>query len=146
MAYAAEQTGLEVLPLSKCVRHLEGHEVARVGYEIDGHVHVYPINYIWDGEAIVFRCEEGSSLARAAAGEIVIELDSANNRERSGWSIVARGTPQVVDPDETPELAARLERLAFYPWAAGEKRVWLRLIPAPLTGRSVPSATWGSNG
>ena len=33
------------------------------------------------------------------------------------------------------------ERMALYPWAGGDKATWLRLIPAPLTGRRIARTT-----
>ena len=141
MAYNDETTGLEVVPLTECVRYLESTEVARVAFLADGHLQLYPINYLWDGEALVFRCDDGSPLAEAEGSEVVAEVDHIDTRKREGWSVVARGVPRAVDPEATPELAGRLRRLALYPWAGGEKATWLRLIPAPLTGRRIQHAT-----
>ena len=141
MTFADERTGLEVLGLAECVQNLESHEIARVAFLADGTVHLYPVNYIWDGEAIVFRCESSSPMARAAAREFVVEIDELDVRERQGWSVIARGIVNRVDPKEVPEMADRLKRLALYPWAGGAKDVWLRMIPAPLTGRRAAHKT-----
>jgi nitroimidazol reductase NimA-like FMN-containing flavoprotein (pyridoxamine 5'-phosphate oxidase superfamily) len=141
MSFADERTGLEVLGLAECVENLESHEIARVAFLADGMVHLYPVNYVWDGEAIVFRCESNTPMARATGREFVVEIDELDLRERQGWSVIARGIANRVDPKEVPEMAARLERLALYPWAAGAKDVWLRMIPAPLTGRRAARKT-----
>jgi nitroimidazol reductase NimA-like FMN-containing flavoprotein (pyridoxamine 5'-phosphate oxidase superfamily) len=135
MPYTDEKTGLEVVSLSECIRYIEAQEVARIAFVAAGRVQLYPINYAWDGESIVFRCEPGGSLASSVDGEVVFEIDETNMSERQGISVIARGVPTVVDPSDTPELAARLQRLALYPWVGGKKELWLRLIPAPLTGR-----------
>ncbi len=132
-----DEHGLEVVPLTECVRYLESHEVARLAFIADERLELYPINYLWDGEAFVFRCEDGSPLAKAIGSEVVVEVDEVDARKREGWSVVARGVPRQVDPEATPELAQRLRRLALYPWAGGEKATWLRLVPAPLTGRRI---------
>ncbi len=137
MPYNDEQTGLEVITLSECVSLLDAQEVARVAFNADGALQLLPINFAWDGEGIVFRCEPGSSLSRSIGSEIVLEVDGLDQRNRTGWSVLARGIPVSVEPDRSPELAARLRRLPLYPWAGGEKGQWLRLIPAPLTGRRV---------
>ena len=141
MAYTDEKTGLEVVTLAECVRYLETKEVARLAFNVDGHIHLYPVNYVWDGEAIVFRTEPDSPFARTPDTEVVLEIDHIETRKRSGWSVVARGYPKRVDPEKTPELQQRLQRLALYPWAGGDKGVWLRVIPAPLTGRRVERST-----
>ncbi|MGI9608313.1 MAG: pyridoxamine 5'-phosphate oxidase family protein [Acidimicrobiales bacterium] len=135
MPYTDERTGLEVVTLAECVRYLESKEVARVAFAADDRIHVYPVNYVWDGEAIVFRSEVDSTVAGALGSEVVLEVDHLEPRERDGWSVIARGLLELVDPERTPELAARLRRLALYPWAGGEKEMWMRVLPAPLTGR-----------
>ena len=137
MPYNDEESGLEVITLSECVQLLEAQEVARVAFSANGAIQLLPINFAWDGEAIVFRCEPGSSLSHSIGSEVVLEVDGMNERDRTGWSVLARGVPVSVEPDRTPDLAARLRRLPLYPWAGGEKGQWLRLIPAPLTGRRV---------
>ena len=137
MAYTDERTGLEVITLTECVRYLQSAEIARVAYVVDGSVQMYPVNYAWDGEAMIFRCEPDSHMARAAGREFVAEIDGIDARGRKGWSVIARGHATVVDPEKSPELAAQLKTLALYPWANGDKEIWLRMIPAPLTGRRV---------
>ena len=137
MPDADEVTGLEIIPLTECVRLVESKEIARVAFSAAGSVQLFPINYVWDGEGIAFRCEPESPIADVVGLEVVIEIDGSDARKRSGWSVIARGYPVQVKPGETPELAKRLKRLALFPWSAGDKEVWLRLIPAPLTGRRV---------
>lgn len=140
MAYSDERTGLEVIPLSECIRLLEAKEVARAAFIVDGSVELFPVNYIWDGEGLVFRCDASSTLMDAVGTEFVIEIDETDERKRIGWSVIARGIATVVDPNDTPELELRLKRLTLYPWVGGEKERWIRLIPAPLTGRRVKYA------
>jgi hypothetical protein len=137
MPYNDERSGLEVITLSECVQLLESQEVARVAFSANGVLQLLPINFAWDGEGIVFRCESDSSLIKSVGTEVVLEVDGMDQRNRTGWSILARGIPVSVEPDRTPELATRLRRLPLYPWVGGEKGHWLRLIPAPLTGRRV---------
>lgn len=141
MAWKDERTGNEVIPLAQCVHRLEAKQVARVAFNRDGRIHLYPVNYVWDGEAIVFRCESGSPLADTSGTEIVIEVDDIDDRAQEGWSVIARGVPEVVDPEQSPDTMRRLKSLALYPWAARDsKDLWLRTIPAPLSGRVVKRA------
>jgi nitroimidazol reductase NimA-like FMN-containing flavoprotein (pyridoxamine 5'-phosphate oxidase superfamily) len=138
MAWTDERTGNDVIPLAQCVHRLEEKEVARVAFVRASHVHLYPVNYVWDGEAIVFRCDRSSPIADSVGKEVVIEVDHIDNREHYAWSVIARGIPQVVDPELFPDTMRRLHALALYPWAAGAKKdLWLRTVPAPLTGRVV---------
>lgn len=137
MSFIDERTGNEIIPLAQCVHRLEAKEVARIAFVRAQHVHLYPINYAWDGEAIVFRCASASPIADSIGKEAVIEVDDIDERARVGWSVIARGVPVLVDPEETPELMRRLRSLSLYPWAEGDKSVWIRMFPSPLTGRIV---------
>lgn len=140
MPFTDDTSGLEVIPLVECVHLIESAEVARVAAISDGEIVLFPVNFIWDGEAVVFRCEEDSPLARIADTQVVIELDHIDSRARSAWSVVARGTAERIDPDTRAELIERLNRILLAPWAGGEKAVWMRVLPAPLTGRRVNSS------
>lgn len=138
MTWTDERTGNEVIPLAQCVHRLEEKQVARVAFVRGTQVHMYPVNYAWDGEAIIFRCEPNSPIADAVGKEVVIEVDHIEDRDHEAWSVIARGTPQVVDPELYPDTMRRLRSLALYPWANGDKKdMWLRTIPSPLTGRLV---------
>ncbi len=141
MSFTDERTGNEVIPLAQCVHRLEAKEVARIAFTRGQRVHLYPINYAWDGEAIVFRCSAESPIADSVNQEVVIEVDHIDEREHFAWSVIARGVPELVDPEQTPELMRRLRSLSLYPWAEGEKGVWIRMIPSPLTGRVVKRTT-----
>ena len=137
MSSIDERTGNEIIPLAQCVHRLESKEVGRIAFVRGSSVQLYPINYAWDGEAIVFRCAAESPISEAVGKEVVIEVDHIDERERFAWSVIARGTPELVDPEVTPELMRRLRSLSLYPWAEGEKGVWIRMIPSPLSGRIV---------
>jgi nitroimidazol reductase NimA-like FMN-containing flavoprotein (pyridoxamine 5'-phosphate oxidase superfamily) len=130
-----ESSGLEVIALAECVALLESTEIGRIAVSTAAGPRIYPINYHWDGEAIVFRVAPDSTVASSEGTSCAFEVDGSDLRRRRGWSVIALGEPTVVDPDESPKTLERLERLALYPWVPGTKDLWLRLIPAPLTGR-----------
>lgn len=137
MSFTDERTGNEVIPLSQCVHHLETKEVGRLAFVRESRIYLYPINYAWDGEAIVFRSSPESPIGDAVDVEVVFEIDHIDERDQHGWSVIARGVPSLVDPNETPDLMRRLKSLSLYPWSEGDKSVWIRMIPSPLTGRVV---------
>ena len=61
-----EDSGLEVISLGECVRLLESSEIGRIAVATDDGPRIYPVNYHWDGEAIVFRTTPGSKIASNA--------------------------------------------------------------------------------
>jgi uncharacterized protein len=98
---------------------------------------IFPVNYVVDGESIVFRTSAYSALGTLAAGaEIAFEVDSVDDDHAAGWSVVAAGRAEAID-DEA-ELAMLRERgLEPTAWAGGLRRTYIRLRWSSLSGRVV---------
>ena len=93
--------GLELLDDDEARELLRIGEVGRVGVTIGALPAIFPVNYrVIDG-AIVFRTSPGSKMSAAAVGAVVaFEVDDYQLADRSGWSVLAVGTAEVVhDPD-----------------------------------------------
>lgn len=88
-----------------------------------------------DGEDIVFRSAPGSKVAHGADSSAAFEVDHLDRAERRGWSIVATGHLEVVDPRD--DAMARLRQLPVRPWAAGDKDIVMRLVVGTITGRVI---------
>jgi len=105
---------------------------------------ILPVNYTLDGGAVVFRTDPGSKLAAATVGATVaFEVDTADERDRTGRSVVVRG--QAADVADLERLRA----LPLYPWAPAAKVHYVRIRPASVTGRRIalpadlPCTWWG---
>jgi nitroimidazol reductase NimA-like FMN-containing flavoprotein (pyridoxamine 5'-phosphate oxidase superfamily) len=131
----------------ECRRLLGERHLGRLALvDADGPV-ILPVNYTLDGGAVVFRTDPGSKLDAAAAGATVaFEVDAADERDRTGWSVVVRGrAAEVSDPADLERLRA----LPLYPWAPGAKARYVRIRPASVTGRRIalpadlPFTWWG---
>jgi nitroimidazol reductase NimA-like FMN-containing flavoprotein (pyridoxamine 5'-phosphate oxidase superfamily) len=114
--------------------------------DADGPV-ILPVNYTLDEGSVVFRTDPGSKLDAAAAGATVaFEVDAADERDRTGWSVVVRG--QAGEVSEPADLE-RLRTLPLYPWAPGAKARYVRIRPTSITGRRIalpadlPFTWWG---
>jgi hypothetical protein len=59
-----------------------------------------------------------------------VEADDHNASE--GWSIIVKGTAQVLNTDAESEEAWRAQRL---PWTAGMKPRYVRVYPSEVSGR-----------
>ena len=129
------RTGLEELDRDECFRLLAGAPLGRLGVVIGGRPLVFPVNFTLDGEAIVFRTDEGTKLYGARNGSVAFECDGVDGAYHTGWSVLALGDVEDV---RGPADVARLERLPLTPWCAAEKPVWLRIRPKTLTGRRIP--------
>ena len=85
------------LPLPECLRLLRGESVGRVVYTAGAIPVATPVNYVVDGDAVVFRTRPGSRLAKGTSGAVVsFEVDRVDEATASGWSVLVTGVSEVV--------------------------------------------------
>ena len=129
------RTGLEVLDHDECVALLDRSKLARIAVVIGGQPLVFPVNFTLDGDAVVFRTDEGTKLHAARNAPVAFECDGIDSVYHTGWSVLGTGrTEEVVNAAEL----ARLARLPLGPWCPGPKSTWVRIRPRTLTGRRIP--------
>ena len=98
---------------------------------------IFPVNYVVDGESIVFRTSAYSALGTLATGaQVAFEVDSVDHDHAAGWSVVAAGRAEEVD-DETELDRLRERGLEPTAWAGGLRRTYIRLRWTSLSGRVV---------
>jgi uncharacterized protein len=124
------------------VQNLEHHEcwallrtvsVGRLAILADGRPDIFPVNYTVDGGTLVFRTGEGTKLAAASKGAAVaLEADGVDPDTGLAWSVVAKGTADVVTGTEQ---IMDTSRLYLFPWQAGKKDAFVRITPDSITGR-----------
>ena len=125
----------EVLAFDECVRLLQTVAVGRLAWVRAGSPVIVPVNYAWDGEAIVIRSDPGTKLFELKRSDAAFEVDDIDAPTKSGWSILAVGTPYEVDPEHWPAHATPPDQLGLEVWAPGSKDHWIRLVPRNLSGR-----------
>jgi uncharacterized protein len=128
-------TRFEELAEAECRRLLAEHHLGRLAIVEFGGPMVFPVNYVLDRDAPVFRTDPGSKLDAAAERDrVAFEVDAADEATRTGWSVVVRGTlAEVTDPGDLE----RLRSLPLYPWAPGPRTRYLRVRPSSVTGRRI---------
>ena len=133
---ATDRAGLEILHLGDCFLLLKSVPLGRIGFVARGEVVILPVNFLVDGQDIVFRTAAGSKLCAAEVGHYVgFEADSYDAAAGTGWSVVANGLAEIVESDEE---AARLDSLGLSSWGTGPSgRVWVRIRPSSITGRRI---------
>jgi len=124
------------------VHNLEHHEcwamlrtvsVGRLAVLADGRPDIFPVNYTVDGGTLVFRTGEGTKLASASkSAPVALEADGVDAGTGLAWSVVAKGTADVVAG--TDQVLATTE-LYLFPWQAGKKDAFVRITPDSITGR-----------
>ena len=125
------QAELEDLTRAECMAHLARQEVGRVAIQMPNAAPlVVPVNYVMDGDVVVFRSDPGAKLDAVELGPVSFEVDEVDRVTRTGWSVLVTGTAHVADLDEVDDL--HLEA-----WVAGTKDHWVRIVPSSITGRRI---------
>lgn len=130
------RTGLEVIDPDECRRLLATDEVGRLAVIDGGSPAIFPVNYVVDGEAVVFRTAEGTKLAAGTRHPVAFEVDAFDRASRTGWSVVVAGHLEEATRFDAATLA-RVRALPIEPWAGGEKPHWVRLVPTRVSGRRI---------
>jgi len=99
MKQILDVSALEELSREECLRLLGDHKVGRVAVADPGEAPlVVPVNYLLDGEAVVFRSGTGSKLRALAGTPISFQLDEVDLLHWSGWSVPGAGSRLRDDP------------------------------------------------
>ncbi len=95
-----------------------------------------PVNYRMLADDIVFRTDERTSVAAAAAPRqpVSFEVDHLDEVLGEGWSVLVSGHAQVVK--SAAELA-EVQSLEITPWAGGARQTYVRIIAGQVTGRQI---------
>ncbi|MFD7896891.1 pyridoxamine 5'-phosphate oxidase family protein [Streptomyces sp. NPDC059743] len=125
-----------MLSPEECRALLSTHGVGRVAVYAHNGPAVVPVNYVVVGDgSVAYRTAPGTAAAAAADQEVVFEVDHVDDAVRQGWSVNVVGTAHAV----TGDAAARgLDQQAYTtPWAGEDRRLWLSIFPARMTGRRI---------
>lgn len=125
--------GMEELSVAECWSLLRREEVGRLAVSIADHPDIFPINYMVDGESIVFRTAAGTKLAASILGKgVAFEIDGYNAVAGDAWSVVVKGYAREIehmleyfDADDLP----------LFPWHAAVKPNIVRVTPDIISGR-----------
>jgi uncharacterized protein len=134
-----DRQGLEILSPEECLRLLASEPVGRLGFVSQGEPFILPVNHVVDGWTIVFRTTLGTKLDGIDNRQpVAFEVDGYDAEDRTGWSVLVRGTAEVV---WSPAVEERLEGTGLQPWADDVARTWwIRIHPTTLTGRRIVHA------
>jgi uncharacterized protein len=129
MIHETEANILSEIPREECVQLLALHRVGRIALPtLEGAVLVVPVNYVLDGEVIVFRSDPGEKLDAIHGHRASFQIDYIDPVHRTGWSVLVQGTAHRAGHRE-------IEHLALDPWVGGEKDAWVRIVPRSISGR-----------
>lgn len=136
MTQTAANSQIELIDHDKCLALLRADEVGRLAVIDGGRPLVFPVNYVFDGEAIVFRTAPGTKLDQGPRAPACFEIDEFDRVHHAGWSVVVTGRLEEVTR-YNGALFTRAGELPVHPWASGPKEHIMRLVPASITGRRI---------
>ena len=124
------------LSTEQCWELLESRNTGRLGYEVDGRIMIFPVNYLVHEGSIYFRtASEGAIGVATPCSSVSFEIDKASPERSGGWSVLASGpATHVEDPDQLKFLWGRIMP---EPWGAGHRDLFVCIEPTTITGRSV---------
>lgn len=134
----------EKLDEAECLRLISPGGVGRLAYSGRFGLTVLPVNYVLHEGTIVFRTGGESATAqdlrtgiKNAEYRVAFEIDELDTAMREGWSVLIRGAAhEVVSEAERADAA----RSGVEPWVAGLKELYVRILPAQITGRRIRRA------
>jgi hypothetical protein len=107
----------EVLSVDECRALLASQDVGRVAFlGEDGFPIVLPVNYLIDGELIVFRSDTGAKYESIPKRPVAFEVDRFERWNRGGWSVLAQGFGEDLTTATSPRYDA-LRRRTISTWA-----------------------------
>ncbi|MCW2133189.1 pyridoxamine 5'-phosphate oxidase family protein [Arthrobacter sp. VKM Ac-2550] len=133
----------EELPASVCWALLRTTSVGRLAVWVEDHPDIFPLNYTVDHGTLVFRSRDGTKVSNALSdAPVALEIDGYDASFSMAWSVVVKG--RAEDIHQAQDLIDTMD-LRLFPWQAGEKNRFLRIVPDLVTGRRFPVAdpdTW----
>jgi nitroimidazol reductase NimA-like FMN-containing flavoprotein (pyridoxamine 5'-phosphate oxidase superfamily) len=137
---STDHRGLRALGLEECLELLRSTPVGRLAFVTEGEPVVFPVNHGVDGTDVVFRTSWGSKLQVAeTSGTVAYEVDGYDSVRESGWSVVVKGSAQLVFESADTE---RYDALGVRSWPDVEGLgFWVRIRPTEITGREIVAAS-----
>ena len=122
---------LEEIPLEECLHLVASLAVGRIAVASPGDAPlVVPVTYVVDEGTVVFRTGPGTEVARLQGNPVSFQVDVIDSFHRSGWSVLIQGTAVEIDAEGKRDLSVQ-------PWVGGDRSLWLRVVPASVTGRRI---------
>lgn len=126
---------METVTHGQCMQYLRyGSYVGRVGFVLDGQPMIFPVNYLLEGEVVIFRTASGSALSSLDGTRVAFEVDNNRPFDRKGWGVVAQGVARgITEPKEMD----RLRRGPLRSWAWGNPDLWFGISLDAVSGRRI---------
>lgn len=116
----------------QCWERLHTQELGRLVTHVGDTLDIFPVNYVVDGQSILFRTAQGSKLFELTVNdEVLFEVD--DHTETDAWSVIIRGRAHPLDRSADVE---RADGLGLKPWIPTLKYTFVRVEPTAVAGRA----------
>jgi hypothetical protein len=133
-----EEPTVEESSESACWALLRTTSVGRLAVWVDDHTDIFPLNYAVEHGTVVFRSRTGTKVSAALSDSpVALEADGYDAGTAEAWSVVIRGRAEEISTGS--DLMDTIG-LPLFPWQAGEKGRFIRIVPTTTTGRRFPIA------
>ena len=122
---------------AECRRLIASGGVGRIAFTTLTGPMVVPVNFAVLAGTIVIRTAEGTVIDGHADGPVALEVDHIDEALSQGWSVLVRGRAHGVTHPAELEIVRR--DAAIWPWPGGDRDVYVRIIPATISGRRIES-------
>jgi len=131
------ESHLDVLSDEACRHLLSNEQVGRIAFvDAAGYPVVLPVNYVVDGDFIVFRTDPGAKFDLVPLRRVAFEVEHLAPACRSGWSVLVQGLGQDLT-DAVGSAFEQLRRRHVDLWAPGDKAHWLAVEIHHISGRRI---------
>ena len=135
---ADKESTLYELSESACWALLRTTSVGRLAVWVEDHPDIFPLNYVVDHGTVVFRSKAGTKVsATLSDSPVALEADGYDAETAEAWSVVIRGNAEEISSGQ--DLVDTID-LPLFPWQAGDKGRFIRIIPTTTSGRRFPIA------
>ncbi|WP_270409907.1 pyridoxamine 5'-phosphate oxidase family protein [Microbacterium maritypicum] len=129
---SAHTDPIEMLTSDRSWELLGTQELGRLVTHVGETIDIFPVNYVVDGEGILFRTAPGSKLFELTVNtDVLFEVD--DHTDTDAWSVIIRGYATALESDADVQ---RAETAGLRPWIPTVKRVYVRIAPTSVSGRA----------
>jgi uncharacterized protein len=133
-----ERSTVDELSESACWALLRTTSVGRLAVWVEDHPDIFPVNYAVDHGTVAFRSGAGTKVSAALSDSpVAFEADGYDEKTAEAWSVVVKGRAEEISGGQ--ELLDTID-LPLFPWQAGDKGRFIRIIPTTTSGRRFPIA------
>jgi nitroimidazol reductase NimA-like FMN-containing flavoprotein (pyridoxamine 5'-phosphate oxidase superfamily) len=141
---ADDPSSIAELATHECLALLRTASVGRLAVSRPTHPEVFPVNFVVDHGAVMFRTAAGTKLdAISQDHDVTFEADGYDAANGEAWSVVVKG--QASEVAGVHDLVAAVD-LPLFPWHAAPKQRIVRILPEEMTGRRFHVAPGSSPG